>query len=422
MEAYVDRGRRERGAILVQVAISILALTAFMAFVVDYGVLWVARGQAQNAADAGALAGGIALAFDDVNNPPTTTRPFNSAKLTALCASRASGCPTAAPFANPIWPSQTGASSGVEVFFDCPPSFSGRCLRVNVYRNGSTGSVALPMFLGPLLGVTSQGVRATATARVLTGNTTDCLRPWAVADKWLENGTTAGQFDRWSSTGTELTPHDVYRLPWDTSTDGPTGFQYPDDVGYEQTLIAGHTVDSTIPPGWSLSVQLPDGVGGYTSGTSAYGAAIANCVGRPVSIGQYLPTENMGAGGTKNGFDDLEAKDPNATWNSTTKLVENSCAPTCASFSPRVVPIAVFDMDDFQRRKNTNDTSPCPQSGGQCVRIVNIIGFFADRRGTGQNQDNVTGYLVSYPGEMSAGAPALDLGAAAFLKVIQLVR
>jgi hypothetical protein len=86
------------------------------------------------------------------------------------------------------------------------------------------------------------------------------------------------------------------------------------------------------------------------------------------------------------------------------------------------VPIAVFDMDDFQRRKNTNDTSPCPQSGGQCVRIVNIMGFFADRRGTGQNQDNVTGYLVSYPGELSAGAPALDLGAGAFLKVIQLVR
>src|SRR5438552_10990050 len=166
MEAYVGRGGGERGAILVQVAISILALTGFTAFVVDHGVLWVARGQAQNAADAGALAGAVALAFDDVDNPPTTTRPFNSAKLTALCASRSASCPTAAPFANPVWPSQAGASSGVEVFFDCPPGFSGRCARVNVYRDGSSGSVALPVFFGPLLGITSHCVRSTASARV----------------------------------------------------------------------------------------------------------------------------------------------------------------------------------------------------------------------------------------------------------------
>src|SRR5438046_9635517 len=114
MEACVSRGRGERGAILVQVAFSILALTGFTAFVVDYGVLWVARGQAQNAADAGALAGAIALAFDDVDYPPTTTKPYNSAKLTGQCASRPAGCPTTAPFANPVWPSQTGASTKVD--------------------------------------------------------------------------------------------------------------------------------------------------------------------------------------------------------------------------------------------------------------------------------------------------------------------
>ena len=87
------------------------------------------------------------------------------------------------------------------------------------------------------------------------------------------------------------------------------------------------------------------------------------------------------------------------------------------------MPIAVFDMDDFQRRKNTNDRSPCPQSGGQCVRIVNILGFFADRRPTtGSNQDNVTGYLAGYPGATSTGGSGLNLGASAFLKIIQLVR
>jgi hypothetical protein len=424
METYVGRGRSERGAILIQAAISLLALTALTTFVFDYGVLWVARGQAQNAADAGALAGAIARAFDDVKDPPATPIPRYSARLAALCASRPAGCPTVAPLANPVWPAQTGAFSAVDVNFDCPPGFSGsRCVSVDVYRDGSNASVALPVFFGPLLGITSQGIRATASARVVSANSTDCLRPWAVADKWIENGTTAGQFDRWDSTGAELTPHDLYRPPWDKSADGPTGVKYPDDVGYEQTLIAGQTTDSTIPFGWSLSVKLPDGAGGYKSGSAAYGAAIANCVGQTVSIGQYLPTENMGGGQTKLGFDALKEKDLGARWNSDSKSVENSCAPACAPFSPRIVPVAVFDMDEFQRRKNMNDTSVCPQSGGQCVRIVNIFGFFADRRPTtGSNQDNVTGYLVSYPGQTVAGAPGLDLGTSAFLKVIQLVR
>src|SRR5436190_3038463 len=292
MEACVSRGRGERGAILVQVAFSILALTGFTAFVVDNGVLWVARGQAQNAADAGALAGAVALSFDDVDYPPTTTRPFNSAKLTALCASRSSSCPTAAPFANPVWPSQTGASSGVEVFFDCPPGFSGRCARVNVYRDGSNTSVALPTFFGPLLGITSQGVRATASARVVNANATNCLRPFAIPDKWTEN-VTAGTYDHWNGDGTEQNPHDVYIPPTES---GWTGYRYPNNVGDLVTLIPGSTNDPTIAGnGWSLMIDLPDGNGGWETGDNNT-ENIATCVGRTVRTGQYLPTENGGTG------------------------------------------------------------------------------------------------------------------------------
>ena len=49
--------RAERGAVLVHVAIAMIGLLAFSSFVIDYGVLWAARRQAQNAADAGAMAG-----------------------------------------------------------------------------------------------------------------------------------------------------------------------------------------------------------------------------------------------------------------------------------------------------------------------------------------------------------------------------
>ena len=60
----LTRGKRERGAIIIHVAFALLALLAFSAFVVDMGVMWVSRGQAQNAADAGALAGAVALMRD----------------------------------------------------------------------------------------------------------------------------------------------------------------------------------------------------------------------------------------------------------------------------------------------------------------------------------------------------------------------
>ena len=45
-------------------------LLGFSAFVVDYGVLWLSREQAQNAADAGAMAGAIARAYDDSPDSP----------------------------------------------------------------------------------------------------------------------------------------------------------------------------------------------------------------------------------------------------------------------------------------------------------------------------------------------------------------
>ena len=43
--------RADRGAILIHVALAIAMLFALSAFVVDRGVFWVARGEAQTAAE-----------------------------------------------------------------------------------------------------------------------------------------------------------------------------------------------------------------------------------------------------------------------------------------------------------------------------------------------------------------------------------
>src|SRR5215203_4533611 len=69
----------DRGAVLVQTALVLVAMMAFASFAVDYGVLWTSRRQAQNAADAAALAGAVALAFDSADTS-TSGAAYQSAQ------------------------------------------------------------------------------------------------------------------------------------------------------------------------------------------------------------------------------------------------------------------------------------------------------------------------------------------------------
>jgi len=268
------------------------------------------------------------------------------------------------------------------------------------------------------------------------------MRPFAVADKWIDNVSPAlnpRKFERWQTQGghaVQLNPKDVYVPP--SSGSAGTGYTVAADLGAPVTLKRGNpnqTADSTVEPGWTLPVRLPDGNGGYLSGAADYSAAIKYCVGNPVTLGQYLPTEDgVMSGPTSQGVstdaDSLINRDSGATWNTPANSVEGTCAPACAPMSPRIVPIAVFDMDEYQWRKAENNWTTawepgvgpgtgafsCP-AGGSCIRVVNILGFFVD----GMSGNDVVGHLASYPGEFVLNAPTVG-GGAAFLKTIQLVR
>ena len=228
-----------------------------------------------------------------------------------------------------------------------------------------------------------------------------------------------------------------------------SGYSVPEDVGIQVVLQTGNSPNSAlgpIVPGWSLPLRLPDGAGDYVSGADDFNDAIKNCIGNPVSIGDYLPTEtgamvgptSQGVqtdGAGSQGGPSLINQDSNARWDESTKTVKNSCAPACGPFSPRIVPIATFDFDEFVwRHEATNwntewipgtagvpghpgsGTFSCP-IGGKCVRVTNIIGFFVESMSGG----DVTGRVVMYPGEFVQGKPNLGNGSS-FLQVIQLVR
>src|SRR5262245_43186301 len=157
----------ERGAILVYVAIAILALMSFSAFVMDYGVFWVARHQAQNAADAGALAGAFARVFEE---------PIGAGAMTDTAARSAAS-------ANGVF----GQVPSVDVQADpgtCPAFMTATgdtCVRVDVYRDAAHSN-PLPTYFARLFGISELGVQATATAQLRGANLSDCLKPLMLPD------------------------------------------------------------------------------------------------------------------------------------------------------------------------------------------------------------------------------------------------
>ena len=82
-----------------------------------------------------------------------------------------------------------GRAAGRDITFPAVPSGGPRAARH--LRQGrrlpqpARGN-ALPMFFGDLVGVTARVCARPRPRRSSTGNTTDCLKPWAIVDRWDE--------------------------------------------------------------------------------------------------------------------------------------------------------------------------------------------------------------------------------------------
>jgi hypothetical protein len=322
---------------------------------------------------------------------------------------------------NFVWGQAPDVNITTDVFFTdqpgerCAPDPDGNtpCIRVDVYRNQQRGN-PLPALFGLAVGLTEQGVRATATARVAVANASDCLKPWAIPDKWLEMQTPAWTLDdefetQACSGGTcvPLDPPDVYTRP--TEDDPGTGFTVAVDLGLELVLKQGGP-QTAIAPGVFYPVRLPR-YDGESKGGDDYRENIATCNGLPIEIGDTIQTENGNMiGPTKQGVEDLIALDPNADWDPTTNSVVNSCAQSatpCAPKSPRIVAIPIFDTAEYYAGKLNGLTT---------LTVVNILGFYIDD----MQGNNVVGYLTEAPGLVTGNSTINP--SSSFLSVIQLVR
>jgi hypothetical protein len=404
----------ERGAVLVHVAIALVGLMALGAFVIDYGVLWASRRQAQNAADAGAMAGAIRMAYVDMDDQAGARQAAIDAALQ-----------------NAVWGQPPDIDPGDVTFPPCPPGSPGAgsnaCIRVDVFRNQARNN-PLPTFFAQLAGVDEQGVRATATAEVFFGDSTDCVKPWAIADKWIENRnddpppgwSEDDTFERYAQNGGNrgqlLNPADYYEAPNAGGPYAPNGTGFTrDSVGlggadYGRLLVlkTGNPHDQ-ISPGWFQPVVLTPG----ENGGANYRDNIANCNDTVIGPGTVLTVEpgNM-IGPTRQGMANLIAQDPGASWNQSLNGglggIQGGCtaAGTCAR-SPRLVAIPLYNPDVF------NAGTP---HGRTDITVIKILGFFMER----MQGNDVVGRIMGYPTVPRGGTSATP--ATSFVISISLVR
>jgi hypothetical protein len=396
--------RSERGAVLVHVSVSLGVFTIVSALAIDYGMVLVSRGQIQSAADAAALAGATALAFDSYADR-SSVGPAKSTAIGVALANHVSSQPpdvTPADVTFPLCPDSFSAGPSV------PPIFS--CIRVNAFRTVERGN-PLPTFFGQMFGIESAGVAATATAQAKAANSTPCLKPLAIPDRWTERAPAPGPwlsssvFEKWDPADPTvlLAPPDFYSAPRPTASG--TGLTMTGDVG--SRIVLSEAVANEAPIPWTYhAVQIP----GSRHGNN-FRSNVEHCAGATVTIGDSLPLNPGGTGGlTEVAIRELIDSDPSARWNAVTNDIDGSCAESaspCAAMSPRIIAVPLFDPGEFADDRRTGVTS---------VVVRNIVGVFIDS----VSATTVTGYLVRHPGFIQSTAPTV-IEASTFLRAVVLI-
>ena len=383
----------ERGAVIVHVAVALTGLLAFAALTIDLGTVWVARAQAQNAVDAAALAGAISLAYGDPSDADA-----------AMAAARAVAHQHSI-WGDPVSDATLQLSSGA-----CPagaPAASGDCVNIAVERGGGIGT-PLPVFFAGLYGGGAARLRASASAKVMSGNTSGCPAAVAVPHRWTDLGTNPidGDADHGPS-------NPVFDLGVDTYTAPGPGSP---GTGYTRSAIGPPYFDwrrfglnNPLEPLGQLEFMTldfrPDGAG---DPIVPYRASILGCSGVHLRIGDEVPIFFGGREEVREPFEAVFAMDDRADWDSGSDQIVNSAFPT----SPRLITVAVFDPYDFVRQRNSGVAQPS-------VKIVNFMGVFVQA----QTEHPLPGIVAPSKGSFDAAAvPQTLTSQASFLRSLALVR
>jgi Flp pilus assembly protein TadG len=379
--------RDERGMTLMFIAIAFLGFMAASAIAIDVGMFMTARSQAQNSADAGALAGATALVFNDYNDRTPSGPAVQSAKSGST--------------ANQVIRANVSVKNS-DVTFPVGPTGLKNRVQVSVYRTQARGN-PVPSYLGPLFGVPTVNIMATATAEASDANAETCVMPFTIPDKWIEKQCgpeicpwdPTDTFDMYDSKGNLLPNPDIYIPPGQPN---PTGFNEMTDRGLELVLKANN--GSKIAPSMYNPWDLPGSIG-----ANDYSNNIANCNPAIFQNGDMMPPENGNmVGPTTQGTTALVAKDPNAYWDTSCNCVKGSAY----GISPRIAVVPLYNPIVYAQGQQSGKNAQ--------LQMVNYLGFFIEGiNGGGQ----VTGRITPITGLINVNGPSAG---GAFAKVIRLVQ
>jgi hypothetical protein len=340
-----------------------------------------ARTQAQNSADAGALAGVTALYFNDWNNRSAGGPAVES----AISASKHNKVIFAEPDVQPT-----------DVTFPLSPSGAANRVKVDVFRTAARRN-PVDTLMGSMFGVRTVNIAATATAEATPANAMTCVKPFMIPDKWEERQTPpwdfSDTFKAFDNHGNLLPDRDWYvparNCP--TCKDNPayTGYTVQKDKGTRLVLRAGS--GGNITPSFYYSWKMPGEIG-----ADFYEENIANCNMSVVTWDDKIIQEpgNM-MGPTIKGIQRLIDKDPSAYWDTGCKCVKGS---TYQGQSPRTFPIPLYDpmyYDDGRTHGRDAD-----------FKVANFLGFFAEYISGNEIWGyitTVTGIVAPVPGGVPAG-------------------
>ena len=250
-----------------------------------------------------------------------------------------------------------------DVTFPLGPTGLDNRVQVNVFRT-TNRSNPVATLIGPVFGINTIDIGATATAEAAPANVVQCAKPFTIPDRWKENSIPPNDtFERYDNQGEVLENADQYFPP---GTPEHAMYGYSDllppsgDRGLVLTLRAG--TGNNIEPSFYFSWVMP----GSEIGGDYYRENIANCNKQRLGAGFGITQEpGNKVGETNQGIDELMIKDPLAYYDTTQKKVVSPNSP-----SPRVFPIPLFDPDYYQ--------DGITHGRNASLKIVDYLGFFLE--------------------------------------------
>jgi hypothetical protein len=361
----------ERGATIVMVAVSLVAILSMLALAIDLGMLFKARSDAQRAADAAALAG--AKEFLDFLNPADALGPADHQARLFADTNRVMG---------------TRIDTTTEVTVNVIEGE--RKVRVRVAR------AAVGTWFASLFGQSSVAIAAKAAAQVAPASKAKCVKPAAVRDLWNDSNQdlNGNRIWDWQSPQNERWQYDPGEAYGAGTTGYGSGFRngggssLPYDYGRQVVLVDLPSRGVSMAAGWGADAAAND--------PARISQRIRACDPDVISVDQHVTLTDQGSlQQTGSAWDQLAAQDPGLQWDDVHNTVQGaSTAGSDWHSSPRVITVSLFDP-----RQLSDPAAPA----GTTFAINNFARLFLEQRPCADETCPVTarflGFVLGMPGE-----------------------